>query len=130
MNPEHAAIVHAAAHDYVGFADEELAVRHRAGLPPLTRMVRIVCRDEDAEKALAAATAIRDRLRELSPDTFGITGPAPCAVSRIAGQYRFEILVIGPRTSAVHHVLAQLRAEKLVKSDAHTAVDVDPLALL
>ncbi|MBL8991575.1 MAG: primosomal protein N', partial [Phycisphaerae bacterium] len=46
MSPAEPAIVLASRHDFVAFAEGELAVRSRAGLPPVGRMVRVVCRDE------------------------------------------------------------------------------------
>jgi primosomal protein N' len=47
----------AAAHDYESFAREELAMRARFGLPPSTRMARVVVRDP--HRACASAQAAR-----------------------------------------------------------------------
>src|SRR5262249_52891636 len=51
--PGTAAIRFAAAHDYTGFANQELAERRRAGLPPGRRMARIMVRHKDYAKARA-----------------------------------------------------------------------------
>ena len=56
-------------------------------------------------------------------------GPAACSISRVAGFYRFEVILIAPTAGRVQGVLAAARAAGLVKSDAATAVDVDPLSL-
>lgn len=135
MEPNAPAIRYAAAHDFVGFATSEMQIRRRAGLPPATRMARIICRDRDHLKAKVAAdrltaalnTEIQSRKWE---DSLRIDGPVLARVGRIAGYHRFEILLIGRQRMAIQEVLAAARAAGLVKSDAHTAVDVDPVSLM
>ncbi len=128
LNPELCAVRCAATHDYTSFATEELAVRAAAGLPPTTRMARIVSRDEDHDKASDAAAKIAEFLRGADA-SIEVRGPAPCGISRVAGFYRFEVILIAPTAGRVQGVLAAARAAGLVKSDSATAVDVDPLSL-
>lgn len=131
LEPDAPAIVHASKHDFESFAREEMDFRAGAGLPPATRMARIVCRDEDLAKANAAAEAIAAALREEGETRgVGIMGPMPCPVSRIAGFHRVSIEVVGPRRGSVQETLMRVRARGLLKSDARTAVDVDPIALM
>lgn len=140
-NPTAPAIVLAARHDYERFAREELALRRRSGLPPATRMARIVCRDTNydkanraaqelthALKAAIAARAPRDGQRE---DTYIVLrGPMPCPISRIDDHYRLAIELTAPQRGVIQGILGEVRAQGLLISDAHTAVDVDPIALL
>ena len=128
-NPELNAVQCAARHDYVSFAQAELEVRMQAQLPPITRMARIVSRDERFDDAESAAKVIADFLRQSATDLI-VRGPAPCVISRIAGQFRFETTIIGPGAGRIQGALAQARAAGLVKSDATTAVDIDPTVLL
>jgi primosomal protein N' (replication factor Y) len=132
-SPNEPAIRLAAAHDYPAFAEQELRFRARAGLPPMTKMARIVVRDELApkaqERASELAAALRDAPGAAATDT-QIIGPAPCAIERIAGQHRFEITLVSPRRAAIQSLLGGLRARGLLTSDSHTAVDVDPVALM
>jgi primosomal protein N' (replication factor Y) len=130
VNPGAPAIRLAAAHDYVSFAREELALRRAAGLPPVTRMARIVVRDLDHGKALGRAKEIAAALAEAGKERISLMGPGPCPVSRVAGQYRFGIEVVARRAKDLQEVLGALRLRGLVKSDAATAVDVDPMALM
>jgi primosomal protein N' (replication factor Y) len=124
------AIRSAAAHDYVGFAERELAQRTRAGLPPATRMVRIVFRDSSPDEARAAARKVYDAATALKIPGLRVRPPAPCALSRIAGFARVALDMIAPKAETIQTVLRELRAHKLVKSDGAMAVDVDPIALL
>jgi len=123
-------IRYAAAHDYPSFAADELDQRGAAGLPPATRMVRIVCRDEDSAKAGEAARSLADALRETGGRGVRVEGPMPCPISRIAGQYRFAVEAYGPTAASLQAMLAAARSAGLLLSDAKTAVDVDPVALM
>ncbi len=133
MEPRSPSIVLAAKHDYVTFADHELAIRHRSGLPPTTRMARIVCRDKDAAKASESAGRAAGFLRE-SLGSLGISGhvdgPAACAIDRTHGHYRFEVTVTAGKAGEIQRVLAACRSAGVLTSDAHTAVDVDPVSLM
>ncbi len=127
-------IVLAARHDYVAFADQELAVRKSAGLPPATRMARVVCRDTDPGKASSAAhevaAALRQTIASLPAGAVTLQGPMPCAIARIDDHHRLAILLIGRDRGAIQSVLGRVRTLGLLKSDSKTAVDVDPVALL
>jgi primosomal protein N' (replication factor Y) len=129
INPRDPAIVHAAAHDYRGFADRELAIRARSELPPATRMARIVVRDREYAKAESRAGALAKLLEEAAGPGCRVLGPAPAPLSRVAQQFRIGIEVLAPRATDLHRMLAALANRGLLKSDAHTAVDVDPVAL-
>lgn len=129
VNPGERAIALASKHDYVGFAEGELTVRRRAGLPPAARMARVVVRDESHEKALRQAEEVATALRAAAPK-LRLIGPGPCPVARIAGQFRFGIELIAPSAAELHRALASARSAGKLRSDAHTAVDVDPVALM
>lgn len=129
-NPDDPALRNAAAHDYRGFADRELEIRRRSGLPPATRMARIIVRDEDPAKAEAGAREIHRRARAIGERVLRVRPPAPCAISRIGGYHRWSIDFIAESPGTIQRVLTALRNQALVKSDARTAVDVDPIALL
>lgn len=130
VNPREPAIAMAAEHDYVGFARAELRLRAAAGLPPAARMARIVVRDEDPARAAAAAAEVARRIAESPTPGLRVLGPAPCPISRIAGQFRHGLELIAPRASDLQAVLGRLRAAGALRSDAHMAVDVDPVALM
>ncbi|MCE2924549.1 MAG: primosomal protein N' [Phycisphaeraceae bacterium] len=130
-NPQEPAIVLAARHDYVRFADFELAQRTESGLPPIKRMARVVCRDVVLAKAQNAAAEIAGLLREFEADLgLRVVGPMPCAIARIGDHHRIEVQVTANSRTAIQRAFASLREQGLLVSDAHTAVDVDPIALL
>jgi primosomal protein N' (replication factor Y) len=127
--PRTPAIRFAAAHDYVGFATQELADRRHAGLPPVTRMARIVVRHQDYAKALEEGKAVAERMRAVGAG-LRIEGPMPPPVERIAGYWRISVEVTAPTARRLLDALSAVRAAGLLKSDSRTAVDVDPASLM
>ena len=130
LNPHAPSITRAAKHDFVGFASDELGARHRAGLPPFVRMVRIVVRDEEHEKARARAQEISTLLREHGDERVQVHGPMACTITRIANFYRFEIQMLCPSPKPMQDAMQRVRALGLLKSDSRVAIDVDPLRLM
>lgn len=129
MFPDNPAIVLAASHEYNTFAAEELACRREANLPPSWRMVRIVCRNKKSDiargRAVEIAAALGSNLR-----AGRVEPPAEAPIARIADHYRWVVEAFAPTAGMLQAALARLRADKLIKSDAETAVDVDPLSML
>lgn len=133
FNPTSPAIRLAAAHDYEGFAQQELAERERSGLPPITRMARIVLRDEDHVKCIQAARGLAQSLQQIASsisETIRLRGPAPCPIARIADKHRQQIEIFAPNAGLMQQFLSKARNATLLKSDAEMAIDVDPIALL
>lgn len=133
FTPGNPAIELAAQHDYVAFAEMELQQRHRAQLPPVTRMARIVVRHEKLEAAQADAQALAEALRE-SDERMGlgvrVIGPVPAPIERIGDYHRQQITLIAADAATLQQLIVALRNAGLVRSDVHMAVDVDPVSLL
>src|SRR5687768_13288279 len=112
--PDDPTIKAAIRQDFVGFARTELAHRREVGLPPFARMVRIVLRDQEEEKlfklseqlAADVAEAAAFEAARAGADTGmgagagdaggGVTikGPMPCAINRIAGYFRNQLVML------------------------------------
>lgn len=139
FNPQAPAIRLAATHDFERFAELELRTREAAGLPPAGRMARVVVRDEDHSKARARAEELAGLFRNEAEAVGGVVveGPLPSVIARIEGWHRWDVVVRAPgrlgnaaASGAVQRVLASARRAGKLVSDAHTAVDVDPIALM
>jgi primosomal protein N' (replication factor Y) (superfamily II helicase) len=131
--PEDPTIQAAIKQEFLGFAKNELAHRREVGLPPFARMVRVILRDQDQEKLHKHSEELASALSEAvmnEGDQVRMKGPMPCAISRIAGYYRNQIVLLSPQASKLQNVLAAVREQGgLAKSD-RIAVDVDPVSLL
>ena len=133
MNRDRAAI----RQDFVGFARSELAHRKSVGLPPFARMVRIVLRDQEEEKLFKHSEQLAADVREAAaaegPDAaaaVAIKGPMPCAINRIAGYFRNQLVMSSPDPQRLQRILARVREKGGLARTERIAVDVDPVSLL
>jgi primosomal protein N' (replication factor Y) len=124
FQPEHYVIQAAAGHDYAAFYARELDERRKLGYPPFFRLVRMEYRHFDPAKAEAEVRKMADRLsadikagQRIETD---LIGPVPCFFARLAGLYRWQIVLRGPDPASL------LRG----KAMANWRVEVDPVSLL
>ncbi len=131
FSPDDPAIALASRHDYEAFAARELHIRAQVGLPPATRMARIVTRHRDHAACLKLATDLTELLHQNNTDSaVRIRGPMPPPIARIAEFHRQQIELIAPDAATLQRLLTTLRNQRHLISDMHTAIDVDPVALL
>jgi primosomal protein N' (replication factor Y) len=124
-HPDHYAIAAAAAHDYAGFAAQELTFRREQGYPPYRRLAKLVYEDTSPSRARAEAEAqaesLRDALARRGLPTTDLIGPAPAFFARLRGRYRWQLLLR-------HTDPAELL--RAVEIPAGWRVDVDPVSML
>ena len=125
FQPEHYAIQAASAHDYAGFYAREIAYRKDLGYPPFRRLIRLLYRHTQAERAEAEAGVVAAQLRMRIKDQkivgAELAGPAPAFFGKIGLEYRWQILVRAPDPATL------VRGLPLNKG---WIVDVDPLTAL
>jgi primosomal protein N' (replication factor Y) len=131
--PDDPTIRAAIMQDYVGFARTELGHRKEVDLPPYSRMVRIVLRDQEQEKLLKHSEDLAaDILEAAAPegDAVRIKGPMPCPITRIAGYFRNQIVMHSPDAGRLQRILSRVREKGGLARTERIAVDVDPVSLL
>ncbi|MGC4031778.1 MAG: primosomal protein N' [Tepidisphaeraceae bacterium] len=131
--PEDMSLQAAVRQDYEGFAEHELKHRREAKLPPDTRMVRIVLRDQTLDDLHARGDKLLDLLTEaidLGQLPIDIRGPMPCPIERIAGYHRSQIVLTAADPRPLQRVLAVLRKREGLVSNEKLGVDVDPVSML
>jgi primosomal protein N' (replication factor Y) (superfamily II helicase) len=135
--PTHYAIACAAEHDFLAFAERELAERLSPSYPPHTRLLNIVISglDEDATRSLAqtASDWLTELLARRSVTGVEIIGPAPCPIDRIRTRWRWHVLLRSDQGSTLGTVGRYLAERFRVPSGRHdlrVALDRDPVALL
>ena len=142
-HPQHPLFVALKAHDYPGFATQQLTERAQAGLPPFAHLalLRAEARSQEAAQGFLAALA-RQAQDALAADPALAAALAqvtwypavPLAVQRVANIERAQMLLESPSRAALQRLLAAcqpllhaLRAEH--RAIVRWAVDVDPLAV-
>ena len=100
FQPEHYSIQSAANHDYKGFFEKEIIERKRLGYPPFNRLIRLVYKHLDNEKAKSSTGSMVDYLQSKIKRTGKIEtevlGPLPCFYRKINNQYRWQVILRGP----------------------------------
>ena len=131
--PDDPAIQAAIRQDFTGFARQELEHRREVELPPFARMVRIVLRDQEPEKLHAHCDELASQLSAAIaslPPGIRMRGPMPCAINRIAGYWRNQIVLQCATAGPLQKVLAMVRDKGHLARGERIAVDVDPVSLL
>ncbi|HJM39480.1 MAG TPA: primosomal protein N' [Planctomycetota bacterium] len=108
--PEHAAIRHAAHHDFIGFADVEMKERREFGYPPFSSIVRVLIENTDRNKAEAAAKKAADSLLDIQAPGVRLLGPAPPPVEKLKNRWRRQILVKADNHQALRPLMPTLYA--------------------
>ncbi len=131
FQPDAEPILAAARQDFSGFAQRELEVRERYGLPPVHRLARVIIRHEQQSQAEEIAAQVRGKLAGIpAAKSVIIRDPAPCPIARIADRWRFQIEILAQAPATLQQFLAAARTLAILTPGEIMVVDVDPVALL
>lgn len=126
--PEHPLLQPLLQQNYPQFAAQLLEERQEAQLPPFTQIA--VIRAEAHHLSLCTHFLASPQLPKNSEGS--LIGPLPAILSKKAGLYRMQLLVMAPHRAALQHCLtlisAQLNAYPEVKK-IRWSIDVDPIEL-
>ena len=133
-SPEHFGIRAARDQDVDAFYEQEIGYRRALGYPPFARLAQLRIADRDRAQARAAAADLAERCRAIAAGqsprgAFEVLGPIEAALSRIAGMYRWQILLKSPGSGALHRVLDTLLASSpqiFSSPSPRVVLDVDP----
>ena len=104
--------------DYDAFLEEEKF--YREGLyPPYRRLARILFAHKNAQKAKEQMELMAANLQRFSQDVETV-GKGECAIAKVAGRYRYEILL---RAKKATDLIKAIRASLVELAE----VDMDPL---
>ena len=122
--PDHYAIIAAAAQDYAAFYRTEIAARQRHGNPPFSRLTQVLCADSSVRAVQQTlndlAARWRDRAFQQGRTDLAVIGPTPCLPERVRGRYRWRLLLRGRR------IWQFLEGENIPRN---CRVEIDPLRL-
>jgi primosomal protein N' (replication factor Y) len=126
--PEHYAIDASITHNYHQFYRREIKSRKELKLPPFAHLVSLTLRGRSQKKVQELAGDLATRLkRKKSNAHIQVLGPAPAAISKIRGNFRWNILLKGEDPLLLTKLLRKaLKGFKRYKGLILT-VDVDPI---
>jgi primosomal protein N' (replication factor Y) len=130
LNPEHPAIMAAVRHDFVRFANHELATRRAAHYPPFSSMIRIIVRGPAESTARETAVSLGERLRSAiagseSPGV-RVVGPGTAPIAKLRGEFRFHLQLQGPDGDALRRIVRAAGDGFRPPEGVRWIADVDP----
>ncbi|MDX8405292.1 MAG: primosomal protein N' [Mariprofundus sp.] len=103
---------------------DELALREMLQYPPFARWVRVVFSAMRVDRANQAALDLAESCRKL--EQVMVSGPMPCAIERLAGRFRFEVLLRDTSRQFLPWKLMPVLESLKIPSGVRRRVDVDP----
>jgi primosomal protein N' (replication factor Y) len=132
-HPEHYSIQCAKSQNYEEFYKHEIVFRRTMNYPPFSALINVLVHDKDFEKANATASQFARELREAAKGAgIRVLGPAPAAISRIRGEYRFQVLIKSQSRARAREAL-DIAMDKVTSSGHNPrsiSVEVDPMNLM
>ncbi|MCR5508213.1 MAG: primosomal protein N' [Lachnospiraceae bacterium] len=132
--PEHYAVKCAAAQDYRGFYDREIAYRSLAGYPPAGHMLAVLTESASQDDARRYCEALAETLRyDIIKGRYGggaaLIGPSDATVGRINDIYRKLFYLKAPDMSVIVRIrdAAEKYTDEHREKGIRVSFDVDPL---
>ncbi len=138
-NPKHFSILSATEKDFKTFYNTEIGYRKSLNYPPFSRMVQFKISGKDKDKTRKHAQTVGDLCKALAGNkpslvtSVEILGPIEASLSRIAKQYRWQILLKSLRVKPLHRLLHRIWFENsaiISNRKVKVVVDVDPFFLM
>jgi primosomal protein N' (replication factor Y) len=129
-NPNDPAIKFASHHDFIGFAQHELAERYDLQAPPFSSVARVIFRGPDEERTRQMAQAVAEKLRAARTETtqtVRVLGAAPAPVTRLRGLWRFHLQITGKTHELVRELWQSVEKTLQLPEGIEFAIDVDPI---
>ena len=124
--PDNATIQHAANQDYLGFYNEEIAIRELFRYPPFHHMAKLLFSGENVKQTQETAEQFRQMLIQHLPPQFEFNPVVPCGYTKIKDQYRYQFLMRGPTMYPLNHALQIIREKYPLPRKMKLFVDVNP----
>ncbi|MGD9184868.1 MAG: primosomal protein N' [Desulfobacterales bacterium] len=138
-NPEHFSIRAAQNQDFRAFYQQEIVFRRALKYPPFSRIIQLKIAGRDKPQTETLARSLGEACRRLGQQdevlrkSVEVMGPIEAALARIAGKYRWQILLKGQRAGTLHRFVWRVMTENPAlfnRRGVTVAVDVDPFFMM
>ncbi len=132
LRPEHYAIQLARQHDYQSLYEKEMEIRTNPKFPPYLRMINIRISGSKEGQVQNSAMQVAVLCCKSSRNNAEVLGPAPSPIDRIRDRYRWQVLLKGTNSPALHQICNDIleQYQKLTKGDIRISIDVDPESMM
>lgn len=134
-SPDFYALQNAQNQDYQTFYKQELEERETLAYPPFSQIVRLVAASKNEFRAEKLAQEIVLRLKTViekqgTSELIDVLGPAPCVISKIKDEYRFQIIIKNRLGDKGHFFITSFIGKIISPEDIKLVVDIDPSDML
>lgn len=138
-SPDHFAIEAARAQDFMAFYNREIRFRKSLQYPPFARMAQLKISGRDKNRTRKQAEDLGRLCHQVQKSgeegfrAIQILGPIEAPVTRIAGRYRWQILLKAPSAEPIRQMLYRMLCQNPAAfpgREVHTAIDVDPFFMM
>jgi primosomal protein N' (replication factor Y) (superfamily II helicase) len=136
FSPDHYSLIFAKTHDYHNFYNKEVHDRKELVYPPYSRIINILLKGPDLNAVTKTAEAISKNIKPRGQ--FKMLGPSPAALSKIQGNYRWQILLMSSKQTdaggelmkkEIKNALSEYKKKNRTKG-VTISIDVDPVSIL
>lgn len=124
--PDNSTIQHASKQDYMGFYQEEIAIRELFRYPPFTQMAKITFSGPKADETMEIAERFRGRLASYLPANFELNPVIACGYAKVKDHYRYQFLLRGPSLTSLHTSIQMTQTKEAIPSRIKVFVDINP----
>ena len=123
--PDNYALEAAQKHDFQSFYEQEMPSREALEFPPFTHIVLLEFKSDNEELCAAEAMAFQQLLVPELPQGFQMIGPMPAPLTRIAGKFRYHILLRAADIRGLVAAIKRANAKVLPTKRRKVRMDVD-----
>nr|WP_255518930.1 primosomal protein N' [Luteolibacter marinus] len=128
FTPHSPSIQFARHHDFDGFAEQELDMRRQFRFPPFTRCAVLTSRSTHERRAEFTLQTLHRRLKEDLPPGLELGEPMPSPLVRSHGQFRFQLMLRGPKARSLTKHVQQVLQKTTLPEDVTVVFDMDALS--
>jgi primosomal protein N' (replication factor Y) len=127
FTPHSPSIQYARKHDFDGFSEQELEIRRQFLFPPYTHCAVLTARSTHERRAEFTLRTLHLRLAENLPDEILLGEPLPSPLVKAHGQFRFQLMLRGPRGRTLGRHVRGVLARTPLPDDVTVVLDMDAL---
>ncbi len=127
FTPHSPSVQYARRHDFDGFAEQEMEFRRQFGYPPFAHCAVLTARSDHERRAEFTLQTLHLRLAENLPDGIALGDPLPSPLVRAHGQFRFQLMLRGPRARPLTRHVQNVLSRTPLPEDVTVVFDMDAL---
>lgn len=128
-HPDHPLLQTLVSEGYSRFAQQAIAERKQASLPPFSYAALVRAESNQLSLAMEFLSSIVQYIYSSDPQQLDLLGPVPAPIEKRAGRYRAQLLILSKERSRLHQCLGLITPILEKERKVRWSLDVDPVNL-